>query len=170
VSLEFPESGYTPSDTENFELLPPDEYVAEAIEGSIAPPKSGNGMQLTLTWKIIEGEHEGRRLWQNICFLHPKAGAQFHGQKMLNSIIAAAGAATPLKNVEPLLFVPVRRGIAIEVDKIGAYPDKNRVVKVSPLDSEATEATQAKPAPKPAPSPPSTAARPAPAGTAPWRK
>jgi hypothetical protein len=168
MSMEFPEP-YEPEDTGD-DLLPPGEYVAQAIEGQVAPPKTGNGLQLTLTWKMCEGDYEGRQIWQRIGFVHPKAGAQFHGQKMLNSIIAAVGAATPLKSVEPLLFVPVRLGIAIEVDKTGAYPDKNRVVKVSPLDGEAAEATQAKPAPKPAPSPPSTAARPAPTGSAPWHR
>jgi hypothetical protein len=168
--MEFPEA-YTPTDLGGFDLLPPGEYVAQAIEGRIAPPKSGNGYQLTLIWKILEGEHESRQIWQNIGFLHPKAGAQFHGQRMLNSIIAATGAPSPLKNVEPLLFVPCRIGIAIESDKNGVYDDKNRVVKVSPLNSEAVEAAASPaPAPKPTPAPAHAAASPAPTGTAPWCK
>jgi hypothetical protein len=71
---------------------------------------------------------------------------------------------------EPLLFVPVRLGIAIEVDKDGVYPDKNRVVKVSPLDTnEAAEAVSS-PAPTPKPVPVAAAARSAPSGAAPWHK
>jgi hypothetical protein len=168
MSMDFHEP-YTPTDLGGFDLLPPGEYIAQAIEGRIAPPKTGNGYALTLTWKIIEGEYENRQVWQNISYVHPKAGAQYHGQKMLNAVIAAVGAATPLKNVEPLLFSPVRLGIAIEVDKTGAFPDKNRVVKVSPLNSEAAEAAIS-PAPVPKPAPAPVAARPAPAGTAPWHK
>jgi hypothetical protein len=166
--MEFPEA-YNPADTGGFELLPPGEYVAQAIEGRIAPPKTGNGYALTLVWKILESEHENRQVWQNISFLHPKAGAQFHAQKMLNSIIAAVGCSTPLQTVEPLLHVPVRLGIVIEADKTGAYPDKNVVKKVGPLDPTATaEATQPKPA---APQPkPAAAARPAPTGSAPGHK
>jgi hypothetical protein len=104
MSMEFP-NPYNPDESSDFDLLPPGEYVAQAIEGRIAPPKTGNGYQLTLVWKITEGEHENRQLWQNISFLHPKAGAQFYGQKMLNSIITAVGCATPLQSVEPLLWI-----------------------------------------------------------------
>jgi hypothetical protein len=167
MSMEFPEA-YEPENTSGFELVPTGEYVAQAIEGRIAPPKSGNGYALTLVWKILEGEHENRQVWQNISFVHPKAGAQYHGQKMLNAVIAAVGAATPLKNVEPLLFVPVRLGIAIEKDATGAYPDKNRVMKVSPLGTN--EAAEAKALPAPQTAAPAAAARPAPAGAAPWHK
>jgi hypothetical protein len=169
MSMEFPEA-YIPTDLGGFELLPPGEYLAQAIEGRIAPPKSGNGCQLTLIWKILEGEYEGRQVWQNIGFLHPKAVAQFHGQKMLNSIIAAVGAATPLKDVEPLLFVPVRLGITIETDKTGAYPDKNRVVKVSPLDNHEAAEAACSPVPAPKPAPAASTAGPAPTGSAPWHK
>ena len=170
MSMEFPEGPNTPADLGGFDLLPPGEYLAQAIEGRIAPPKSGNGYQLTLIWKVLEGEYENRQIWQNIGFLHPKAGAQHFGQKMLNAVIAAVGAAIPLKTVEPLLFVPVRLGIAIEADKNGMYPDKNRVVKVSPLgDSETAEAA-ASPVPAPKPASAASTAGPAPAGSAPWHK
>jgi hypothetical protein len=169
VSMQFPEP-YNPENTGGgFEPLPPGEYIAQAVEASIAPPKTGNGLGLTLVWKVIEGEHEGRQIWQNISFLHPKAGAQWHGQKMLNAVIAATGAPSPLQSAEPLLFVPCRIGVAIETDKNGIYSDKNRVVKVSPLGGEAAEAALSlAPAPKPAPA--AAAVTPTPAGTVPWRK
>ena len=163
MSMQFPEP-YNPENTGGFEPLPPGEYVAQAIEASIAPPKTGNGYALTLTWKILEGEYENRQVWQNISYVHPKAGAQYHGEKMLNAIIDAVGAATPLTNIEPLLFVPCRIGISIETDKNGVYPDKNRVVKVSHLDNR--EAAEAVSSPAPAPA----TAGPAPTGSAPWRK
>ncbi len=176
MSMEFPEA-YDPENISGFEPLPPGEYVAQATEATIAPPKTGNGMALTLVWKILEGDHENRQVWQNISFVHPKSGAQYHGQKMLNAVIAATGAPSPLKSAEPLLFVPVRLGLAIEADKNGIYDPRNRVVKVSPFNnSEADEA--AKPAkmqsaPTPKPIPAATAARPmqsAPSGSAPWHK
>jgi hypothetical protein len=176
MSMEFPNGPYNPEDTDGgFDLLPPGKYVAQAVEGRIGPPKSGNGYALTLVWKIIEGEYENRQIWQNISFVHPKPGAQFFGQKMLNSIIAAVGCATPLSNVEPLLWTPVRIVLAIEEDKTGAYPDKNRVVKVLALDNnEAAEAaaTEAAASTKPAAVTPNAQgpARPGPTGTAPWHR
>jgi hypothetical protein len=168
MSMEFPEP-YNPDESSGgYELMPPGEYVAQAIEASIAPPRTGNGLALTLVWKILEGEHETRQLWQNISFVHPKAGAQYHGQKMLNAVIAATGAPTPLPSAQPLLFVPCRIGVAIETDKNGVYDDKNRVVKVSPLDNN--EAAEAAPSPAPAPKPAPAGAAAAPTGTAPWHK
>jgi hypothetical protein len=168
MNMYFPEP-YDHENTDGFELLPAGEYIAQAIDASIAPPKSGDGYVLTLVWKILKDAHEGRQVWQNISFVHSKAGAQWHGQKMLNTIIAATGVAAPgerLPTAEPLLFKPVRLGIAIESDKNGVYPDKNRVVKVWPLgNNEAAEAASSPaPAPKPAPA---AAAGPAPAGK-PW--
>jgi hypothetical protein len=169
MSMQFPEP-YDPENTGGFKPFPPGEYIAQAIEATIAPPKSGNGLGLTLVWKVLEGEHEDRQVWQNILFSHPKAGAQYHGQKMLNAVIAATGAPSPLMSAEDLLFKPCRIGIAIEIDTNGVYPDKNRVVKVSPLgNNEAAEAA-ASPAPAPKAAPATAAAGPAPAGTAPWRK
>jgi hypothetical protein len=170
MSIEFPEGPYTPTDLGGFEPLPPGEYVAQAIEGRIAPPKTGNGYALTLTWKILEGEYENRQVWRNISYVHPKAGAQYHGQKMLNAIIDAVGAATPLTNIEPLLFVPCRIGISIETDKNGMYPDKNRVVKVSPLGNNEASEDAPSPAPEPKPAPAAATAGPTPAGSAPWHK
>jgi hypothetical protein len=161
---------YNPENTGSFELLPPGEYIAQAIQASIEVPKSGNGKKLTLPWKILEGKYEGRQVYQEIVFSHPNAGAQYHGQKMLNSVIAATGAPTPLSNAEKLLFTPCRIGIAIETDKNGVYPDKNKVVKVSPLgNNEAAEAASSS-APDPKPAPATAATGPAPAGTVPWRK
>jgi hypothetical protein len=170
MSMQFPEP-YNPENTGGgYEPLPPGEYIAQAIEATIAPPKSGNGLGLTLVWKVLEGEHEGRQIWENISFLHPKAGAQWHGQKMLNAIIAATGAPTPLQSAEPLLFVPCRIGIAIETDKDGVYPDKNRITKVSPLGNNETAEASPSPAPAPKPTPAAAAVTPPPAGTVPWRK
>jgi hypothetical protein len=168
MSIQFPEP-YNPANTGGFEPLLPGEYIAQVIDATIKVPKSGNGYVLALVWKVPEGEYEGRQVWQNISFSHPKAGAQWHGQKMLNAIIAATGAPSPLMSTEPLLFVPCRLGIVIEVDENGIYPPKNRVVKVSSLDNnEAAEVAASRPtAPKPAP--PAAASRPASAGSAPWR-
>jgi hypothetical protein len=166
--MEFPEA-YVPEDTGGFELLPAGEYVAQAIEGRIALPKSGNGYALTLVLenpggRIRKPPGVAKHLFspsESRCAAPRPANAQRRH--------CGGGAATPLKTVEPLLFAPVRLGIAIEADKTGAYPDKNRVMKVLPLDTgEAAKAVQAKPL-KPAVAA-AAVSRPAPAGAAPWHK
>jgi hypothetical protein len=129
-------------------------------------------MGLTLVWKILEGDHEGRQIWQNISFIHPKAGAQWHGQRRLNAVIAAVGATLPLATVEPLLFVPVRLGLDIE-DRNDGYGPKNVVTRVARYNGEAGEA-RAAPAPQPSGPAPAAAAKPAPTNNGkpppPWHR
>src|SRR5262249_41656798 len=59
-----------------FELIPAGVYVAEVVETEITQPKSGDGNMLRLTWKITEGEYEGRPVWQTLCFQHSKEQTQ----------------------------------------------------------------------------------------------
>ena len=89
---------------------------------------------------------------------------------MLNAVIAATGAPSPLTTAEPLLFVPCRIGISIETDKNGVYPSKNRVVKVAPLDNNEAAEAASSPAPAPKPAPAVATADSAPTGSKPWHK
>ena len=62
MSTEFPEI-FDPETQEgnSWDPLPVGEYVAQIVEASVLQPKSGDGYYLALTWKIAEGEFEGRQ-------------------------------------------------------------------------------------------------------------
>ena len=63
MSTEFPEI-FDPETQEgnSWDPLPVGEYVAQIVEASVQQPKSGDGYYLALTWKIAEGEFEGRQV------------------------------------------------------------------------------------------------------------
>ena len=67
--------------------MPVGEYVAQVVEASIQQPNSGDGYYLALTWKIIEGDFEGRQVWQRITFLHSSEQAQTIGRKTLKGSV-----------------------------------------------------------------------------------
>jgi hypothetical protein len=152
--------------------------VAQAIEAKVAPPQSGDGYGLTLTWKILEGDFEGRQLWQYITYLHSNETAQAIGRKTIKDICTALDINEAVQDASVFLFKPARLSVGIQKDKQGVYPDRNKVSRVTPLVA-ATE-TSPKPtssggktdkpeATKPAPRT-QGAPRPGPGGTAPWHK
>jgi Protein of unknown function (DUF669) len=162
-----------------WELIPVGEYIAEATEGMVAPPKSGNGYMLTLVWKILEGDYENRQVWQTITYLHSNEMAQKIGRKTMKDLCDATGnGGTAVRDISVFLFKPVRIRIGIEKDKNGIYDDKNKVSRIMPLEPNGgpTAPTEAAPPPAKPVAAAATVARPPatsparPAGTAPWNR
>ena len=173
MSTQFPET-FDPETQEgnSWDLLPVGEYVAQVVEASIEKPNSGDGYYLALTWKIVEGDYEGRQVWQRITCLHSSEQAQTIGRKTLKDLCVATGVAEQVDNAEVFLFKPVRIRLGIERDKQGVYADKNRISRILPLEAKSEEPEQPEQPTKPvaATNVASAAktAKPAPAGPAPW--
>ena len=160
----------------HFDLIPAGSYVAEIIETEIAQPKSGDGHMLKLTWKISEGDYEGRQLWQTLCYQHSNAQTEAIARRSLKDLCVALDIGEQVSNPEIFKFKPARIRISVESDKSGQYDDQNRVRRVKPLtdsDGEAQEvkrsAAAAKPAPKDVPPQAKKPAGNGP-GAAPWKR
>ena len=174
MSTQFPET-FDPTTQEgnSWDVLPVGEYVAQVVEASIQQPNSGDGYHLALTWKIIEGDYEGRQVWQRITYLHSSEQAQTIGRKTLKDLWVATGVADEqVDNAEVFLFKPVRIRLGIERDKQGVYPDKNRISRILPLEAKSEEPEQTEQPAKPVAATKVASAaktsKPAPAGPAPW--
>ena len=173
MSTQFPET-FDPTTQEgnSWDVLPVGEYVAQVVEASIQQPNSGDGYHLALTWKIIEGDYEGRQVWQRITYLHSSEQAQTIGRKMLKDLCVATGVAKQFDDVEVFLFKPVRIRLGIERDKQGVYPDKNRISRILPLEAKSEEPEQPEQPAKPVAATKVASAaktpKPAPASPAPW--
>jgi hypothetical protein len=170
MTTQFPQT-FDPTTQEgnSWDVLPVSEYVAQVIEASIQQPNSGDGYHLALIWKIIEGDYEGRQVWQRITYLHSSEQAQTIGRKMLKDLCVATGVAEQVDDAEVFLFKPVRIRLGIERDKQGLYPDRNKVSRILPLEPKPAEPGQ--PAKSVAAINVASAAKtpkPAPAGSAPW--
>jgi hypothetical protein len=159
----------------HFDLIPAGSYVAEIIETEIAQPRSGDGHMLKLTWKIREGDYEGRQLWQTLCYRHSNAQAETIARRMLKDLCVALDINEQVSDPEIFKYKPARVRVSIESDKTGQYDDQNRIRRVKPLtesDGEAQEAKRSAPATNPAraPAPPQTGVTANGPGAAPWKR
>ena len=152
----------------SFELIPPGDYTCEIIEAKITQPKSGDGHMLALTWKICEGELEGRQVWQTLCYQHSNAQTQDIARRGLKDICSALEITEQVTDPEVFKFKPAKVRIGIQSDKFGQFDDQNRIKRVRALDATPEPAAPTPPT-KPAPR---TAAKPAGTGpgAAPWKK
>jgi hypothetical protein len=149
----------------HFDLIPPGEYVAEIIEAEIKQPRSGDGHMLALTWRVSEGDYEGRQVWESLCFQHSNEQTQAIARRKLKDICAALEINEQITDPEVFKFKPVRVRIGIQVDKSGQYDDSNKISRVRALEDDPGEPT---PAPSSKPKPQPTAGNGP--GKAPWRK
>jgi hypothetical protein len=160
-------------------LLPNEEYVAQIDEAAVMQPKTGDGYYIALTWKISEGEYEGRQVWQRIMYLHSSEQARTIGRKMLKDLCSALCINEHVEDVDVFLFRPAKIKVGVEKDKTGQYDDKNVVKRILPFaapDQPSPPAAQSVPPAKAATKPATPAAKPKPTAarpggsTPPWHQ
>lgn len=166
---EFDPGAVDPRD--NFDPLPPGNYVGEIIESDVVNTKSGSGQMVKLTWKIIEGDYEGRRIWDQINFRNANEVAQRIGQQALAEVCAACGIRGPLCNTEHLHGMPVRIKVKIGKAQEGLDP-RNKISRYAPYDAASAPAPtrQAAPSSRTAPQAAQQQKAAADAGGMPWRR
>lgn len=148
---------------EPMDLIPVGEYPMQVIESEIAQTRTG-GEIIKLTFEIVDGQHQGRRVWSTITWSNANPQAETIGRQQLAELVHACGL-DAIDDTDQLHFKPLIGKVGIEKDKTGQYEDKNRVNRFKPM-AGAAPAPAAKPAP--AARPAATAAKPA--GAPPWAK
>lgn len=133
----------------DFDNLPTDWYTAHAIEGTL--DSKGNGQQLNLTWEILEGRFEKRRVWQREWAQHTSPGAQEIGQRMIRTLGKAAGLSR-VTRPEDLLFKPVQIRVGLSKKEEG-YEQRNEVKSARSLNEASASAPASAPAAAPAAKP-----------------
>lgn len=92
----------------SFEVLPANKYLAIIEESENKPTKAKNGHYLEIKFQIIEGEHKGRNLWENLNIDNPNPKAVQVAMGELSAICRAVGVMKPKDSVElhnlPLLL------------------------------------------------------------------
>jgi hypothetical protein len=169
MATQLPET-FEPENQEGnvWDLLPIDEYAASIVEVAVDKPKSGNGYYVAVTWKIDEGPYEGRQIWQRITYMHSSEQAQTIGRKQLKDLCNATGfGGEHVEDVQVFLLKRAKIKVGVERDKEGVYDDKNKVLRIRPLD-ETPPPTAAKPQPQPIKPQPQAAKTQPKAGKAPW--
>lgn len=91
---------------DDFSAMPPGEATACITSSKYMETKKKNGHYLQLKWKIMEGEHKGRILFDNLNLDNPNPVAVEIANKALNSICQAAGK-VGVQDSEELHGVPI---------------------------------------------------------------
>lgn len=70
----------------SFELVPAGEYIAEIIDSEWVETKAGDGKYLLLQFRILDGEHAGRIIFEILNLDNPNPVAVEIADKTLNTI------------------------------------------------------------------------------------
>ena len=161
--------------------IPPGWQSAQIVEASRKEALNNSASTYVLAvFEILEGAHKGRKIFQNVTLTNANQQAVEIGTRLLKDICESVKTG-PLKNLEVLLYKPVKVRLGIKRDKDGIYPDRNQVTQVRPYDYEPPKrgggpALAFPSSPQPAgsgsaaASPPSPSAPATPGGSAPWRQ
>ena len=80
-----------PATKSSFDPLPPGDYTAIVAESDMKDTKAGTGKYIELSIHIVEGPHEGRRLWERLNVYNPSEQAERIARSQLNNLSNAVG-------------------------------------------------------------------------------
>lgn len=154
------------------DLLPPGRYVAQIVNSEMRATRTGSGQYLWLELDILEGQHQGRKIWDQINLVNQNQQTVEIAQRTRSAICHAVGE-LQVSDSEQLHFRPLQVTLAVEADSREKHlppheqRKQNRVKGYGPvlplMAPRATPAARpAAPPPRPAPTPGST--------TPPWRR
>lgn len=144
-----------------FDPVPAGNYVAVITDSEIKPTRSGRALKLT--FRIVEGQHNGRLIWANLNVENQSAQAQEIAQKQLSALCHAVGVIN-LTDTLQLHDKPVRIRVKVRPAE-GEYAASNDVTGYEAVGGGGTPVTAAAPA-RPASAPAAAPAR----AAAPWER
>lgn len=124
---------------ESRDVLPAGTYTAVITESEMKPTKAAGGERLNLTFQIIEGEHEGRKVWAGLNLKNANPKAEEIAMRELSSICRAVGVITP-KQSEDLHDKPLVIKVKVRPAD-GQYAASNEINGYEPLSGAAPAAT-----------------------------
>lgn len=145
-----------------YELLPAGKYRAQIVESEIRPTRNGMGQYLWLMIDILDGEHKGRKIFDQLNLVNPNPTTVEIAQRTLSAICHATGK-MHVSDSEELHLIPMTIQVKIKPPKNG-YGESNAIAY---LPAERGGAARAA---KPTPAAPATPAAPPKMSSAPWNK
>ncbi len=98
-----------------FELLPPGRYSVQIVQSEMRATRAGNGQYLWLEMDVIEGPHQGRKIWDQLNLVNPNQQTVEIAQRTLSAICHAVGQ-MQVTDSEQLHFRPMQVTLAVEPD------------------------------------------------------
>lgn len=153
----------TVAPSEAREVIPAGKYLAQIISSEMRDTKAGDGSYLAMELEILDGEHQGRKLFERLNLNNPNATAVEIAHRTLSAICHATGQ-MQVADSEQLHFKPLVATVKVRPPR-GEYGPSNEIGGYAPASGAAPRAVT--PAAKPAAS--ATAAA-KPAGSMPWNR
>lgn len=87
AQLNFDATTVSPADT--YSPLPAGTYLAHVTESEVKPTKAGTGQILALTWTVLDGQYNGRKVFDRINVANQNKQAEEIGQRALSQLCHA---------------------------------------------------------------------------------
>jgi len=123
--------------TVDFQPIPAGNYKAIISSSSVDQAKSGNGTNLVLEFKIIDGEHKNRTIRTWLCVQHPSQQTQEIAQRQFSAVCHAVGQ-IQVTSTEQLHSKPLLIRVSLEPDNREEGRMQNRIKGYMPLQKAAT--------------------------------
>lgn len=85
---------------QSFDALPPGRYEAIISASEMKDTKAGTGQYLQLTFDVVGGQYEGRKLWSRLNLVNPNATAVQIAERELSAICHCVGILVPQDSEE----------------------------------------------------------------------
>lgn len=134
---DFDHNEYEP--TADFAVIPPGKYTVRIDEASVKQTKAGNGHFIQLQMKVVEGEHKGAVLFDNLNIDNPSTQAVEIAKRTLSAICKALHIER-CKDTAQLQGGIMIAHVKVKDDqnRIRTYSEANRVVDAAPTQQPQT--------------------------------
>ena len=127
-----------------YELLPAGDYLAQIVESEMRPTRSGTGEYLWIGMDILEGQYQGRKVYDQLNLVNQNPTTVEMAQRTLSAICHATGE-LHVSDSEDLHFKPMTIRVSIRKPKDGGQ-ERNQIRYLVPKDEPAARALDLVPA------------------------
>lgn len=132
-----------PNDVQgDYSPIPAGEYKVHIADSDMKPTKNGNGSYLQLEMEVLEGDQQGRKLFDRLNLDNPNSQAVEIAQRTLNAICVAVGKLS-ISDSNELHNIPMVAVVKVDPPR-GEYGASNSIRTYKPVG-----AATSSPAPSP---------------------
>ena len=125
-------------ETMDFTPLPAGDYLIQAEISEVKETKAGDGHYLQVEFRVLQGDHENRKLWDRFTLANPSERAVQVGRGKLAGLCRAAGR-PQINDSAEVHGIPVMARVRVRPAS-SDYPEQNEISSY-----RAVEATKAEP-------------------------
>lgn len=110
----------------NYDPIPAGWYTVIVDESEVRTNKAGSGQYIWMSFRVIDGEFNGRKVFTRFNVVNANPQAQEIGHRELSRLTAAVGL-PGFNDTQELHGKPLQIKVKVRKDLSGRYPDDNEV-------------------------------------------